>query len=305
MRKINELSEKYGLQPQKYVIKGKTTLIETKKGRFAIKERNRSESQNVLTYLESRNFGYYPKILYDDDDYIITEAIEEVEMPLEQKLSDLIDLVALLHSKTTHYKEVDLDDYKKLYEDISNNIIYLTSYYEDYLTVIESHVFMSPSEYLFARNSSKIFTSLNFAKQELENWYELIKEKRKQRLVVLHNNLDLSHFIRNKTPYLISWDKSKVGIPIFDLYKLYYKHGVDYEFGEILKRYERSYPLLKEERMLLFVLMALPDKIEFDYDEFSMTMQMSKFIDRLYKSEMIISPYYTKDAKYEKQKEEK
>ena len=57
--------------------------------------------------------------------------------------------------------------------------------------------------------------------------------------------------------------------------------------------------------MLLFVLMALPEKIEFDYDEFSMTMQMSRFIDRLYKSEMIISPYYTKDTKYEKNDKEK
>ena len=299
MRKINELVEKYGFQPQKYMIKGKTTLIETSDGRYAIKERQRNTNQNILTYLDSRSFSYYPKVLYDDDDYIITEAIEEIRMPVEQKMSDLIDLVSLLHSKTTHYKEVDLDDYKKLYEDISNNIVYLTSYYEDYLNILESHVFMSPSEYLLARNSSKIFSSLNFAKQELENWYELIKEKRKQRNVVLHNNLELSHFIRNKTPYLISWDKSKIGIPVFDLYKLYYKHGVDYEFSEILKRYERNYPLLKEERMLLFILMALPMKIEFDSDEYELTMKMSRFIDRLYKSEMIISPYYAKDTKQE------
>lgn len=305
MRKMNELVEKYGLQPQKYVIKGKTTLIETDKGSLAIKQRNRDSNGNILTYLDSRSFSYYPKVVYDDDDYIVTEAIEEVSMPIEQKFSDMIDLVSLLHSKTTHYKEVDLDDYKKLYEDISNNIVYLTSYYEDYLDIAESHVFMSPSEYLLARNSSKIFSSLNFAKKELDNWYELIKEKRKQRLVVLHNNLELSHFIRNKTPYLISWDKSKIGIPIFDLYKLYYKHGVDYEFSEILKRYERNYPLLKEERMLLFILMALPDKLAFDDDEFELTMKMSRFIDRLYKSEMIISPYYTKDAKQEQTNKEK
>lgn len=297
IRKINEITQMYDLKPKKYIIKGKAILLKTDKGSFAIKFKTRNINNKILEYLDSRSFGYYPKIIYNDDDYIITEAIEEVEMPIDQKMMDMIDLVGLLHNKTTHYKEVDLDDYKKLYEDISNNIVYLTSYYEDYIAICESHVFMSPSEYLLARNATKIFTSLQFAKQELENWYELIKEKRKQRVVVLHNHLDLSHFMRNKSSYLINWEKAEIGIPIFDFYKLYKKHSIDFEFGELLKRYENSYPLLKEERMLLFILMAIPSKIEFNQNEYDSCNVISRFIDELYKSEMIISPYYTKDTK--------
>ena len=38
------------------------------------------------------------------DQYEITEYIEDIEMPKEQKMQDMIDLVALLHSKTTHYE---------------------------------------------------------------------------------------------------------------------------------------------------------------------------------------------------------
>ena len=41
----------------------------------------------------------------------------------------MIDLVGLLHNKTTYYKEVDESDYKELYEDITNNIIHLNGYY--------------------------------------------------------------------------------------------------------------------------------------------------------------------------------
>lgn len=299
MRKINELAKAYDLKPIKYILKGKTTLIDTEKGRFAIKEKTRNHGEQILRYLDSRSFGYYPKIIDDNDEYILMEAIEEVEMPADQKMADLIDLVALLHSKTTHYKEVDLDDYKKIYEDVGNNIAYLESYYDDYISIAEAHVFMSPSEYLLARNATKIYTSLYFAKQELEKWYEQIKEKRKQRLVVLHNNLALDHFIRNDTPYLISWDKAKVGIPIFDIYKLYKKQGLEFEFGELLKRYERSYPLLKEERMLLFILLAIPDRIEFQDNEYEMCMRISRLVDELYKTEMMISPYYSEQAKQE------
>ena len=299
MNKINKLIDNYDLRLNKYTIKGKTILLDTDKGLLALKNKNRSNDSNILSYLDSRSFNYYPKIIYDSDDYIVSEGIKEIDMPIEQKMSDLIDLVSLLHSKTTHYKEVDLDDYQKLYEDIKNNIIYLKSYYEDYLDVAFNHVFMSPSEYLFSRNSTKIFAALYYAENELEKWYKLVHEKRKQRLVVLHNNLELSHFLRDKKPYLISWDKAKIGMPVFDIYKLYYKHGVDYEFLELLKRYERNYPLLEEERKLLFILMAIPEKIDFNSDEYNLSKNISRFIDRIYKTEMIISPYNSKNTKEE------
>lgn len=299
MNKINKLIDNYDLRLNKYTIKGKTILLDTDKGLLALKNKTRSNDSNILSYLDSRSFNYYPKIIYDSDDYVVSEGIKEIDMPIEQKMSDLIDLVSLLHSKTTHYKEVDLDDYQKLYEDIKNNIIYLRSYYEDYLDVAFNHVFMSPSEYLFSRNSTKIFAALYYAENELEKWYKLVHEKRKQRLVVLHNNLELSHFLRDKKPYLISWDKAKIGMPVFDIYKLYYKHGVDYEFLELLKRYERNYPLLEEERKLLFILMAIPEKIDFNSDEYNLSKNISRFIDRIYKTEMIISPYNSKNTKEE------
>lgn len=298
MRKFNDILNKYSLKPQRYEVKGKVTIIDTNNGKYVIKEKNRENNSSIYDYLNSRNFNYYPKILSDDeDDYVVTEYIESSMMPDEQKLMDLIDLVSLLHSKTTHYKEVDVADYKKLYEDIANNIEYLYSYYNDIITIIESKVYMSPSEYLLARNISSIFSVLSYSKDELEKWYELINKKTKQRLVVLHNNLDMSHFINNKQAYLINWDKSKIDIPIFDLYKLYKRHNLDYDFEEVLQRYERNYPLLEEERKLLFILIILPDKIDFDENNYEMTKRVSRLIDSIYKTQQLISPYYSTDAK--------
>ena len=296
MRKIKHLLTKYALKPNRYELKGNITLIDTESGKYVIKNKVK-EKDNIYKYLNSRSFNYYPRPLSDiNDDYEITEFLEEIEMPREQKMMDMIDLVALLHSKTTHYKEVDEDDYKKIYEDVRNNIAYLNSYYNDIISIIETKVFMSPSEYLFARNVSEIFSALNYSQHEIEDWYKLVKEKRKQRLVVLHNNLDINHFIRNENAYLISWDKSKVDIPIFDLYKLYNRHFLEYDFEDILKRYETTYPLLTEERKLFFILIALPKKIEFSGSEYEMCSVISKEIDRLFKTEKLISPYYSKNA---------
>lgn len=298
MRELNDILKKYDLKPYRYRKLGKANVVETNQGKYVLKPKTREYNHEIFTYLDARNFPYYPKILSNmEDDYMITEYQESIDMPEEQKMMDMIDLVTLLHNKTTHYKEVDEADYKKIYEDIGNNIEYLNSYYIDMITVIESKVYMSPSEYLLARNISKIFSAINYCRHELENWLELVKTKRKQRFVVLHNHLELDHFIRNRNSYLISWDKAKVDLPIFDLYKLYKKHGLDYDFESILRYYEKSYPLLEEERKLLFILMTLPEKIEFSNNEYEMCRYISRQVDLLYKTELLLSPYYTKDKK--------
>ena len=295
MKQINEILKKYNLKPHRYINNGKVTIVDTEMGRFAIKKN--LTNKKIFTYLKSRSFNYYPKNINDEEEeYEITEYLEDIDYPNEQKMLDLINLVTLLHNKTTHYKEVDFDDYKQIYEDIKNNIEYLTSYYNDLITLIDTHIFMSPSEYMLARNISRIFNALNFCSYEIDNWYDLVKEKTKQRVVVLHNNLDLSHFIKNENSYLLSWDKAKIGIPIFDLYILYKHHGLDYNFEDILKHYEQSYPLQKDERKLLFVLIALPPKLDFSKNVYQMTSEITKMMDLLYKTEKLISPYYAEQS---------
>ena len=299
MRKYSDLFQKYDLKPNKIKIIGKATIIDTDKGKYVLKPKNRKYNNNtIFKYLNSRSFDYYPKIYSDDsDDYDLVEYVEEVEEPKEQKISDLIEIVSLLHNKTTHYKDVDEDDYKKIYEDVKNNIEYLTEYYNDMMEIIESKVFMSPSEYFLAQNISKIYGSLNYCNREIEKWYEIISKKRKQRFVVLHNNLELSHFIKNKNAYLLNWEKSRIDIPIFDLYKLYKRHALDFDFVSLLKQYEKNYPLLEEERLLFFILISLPERLEFDDNDLKLCIKFSKVLEYMYKTENLLSPYYAENRK--------
>lgn len=293
MQEINELLKRYELKPRKYKKNNRVLLIETPEGRYGIKPKTK-DNQYIYDYLKSRNFNYLPKVITtNNEEYEITEYIESYNIPKEQKIIDLIDLISLLHNKTTHYQEVTEDDYKEIYEDLKNNIDYLYSYYNDLITIIDSKIYMSPCEYVLARNISKIFSTLNFLHDEIEKWYNLVKEKKKKRLVIIHNNLELDHFISNEQDYLISWDKAKIGIPIFDLYKLYLKHGLEYDFTELFKRYEKSYPLHEDERKLFFILILLPKKIEFTNDEYENTKEVGKTIDFLYKTQNFISPYYS------------
>lgn len=297
MYEISEFLKKYNIVPKSYQKNGKATIINTKNGKYVIKNKNRNNN-DILKYLLSRNFDYFPKILSDkDDDYELIEYIEDIDMPEEQKMMDMIDLIALLHSKTTYYKEVDVDDFDKIYDDINNNIVYLYNYYNDIMTIIENKIIYSPSEYLLARNISIIFDTLNFESNLLNKWQELVKDKRKQRYVVIHNNLDIDHFLKDQNNYLISWDKSRIDLPIYDLYKLYKKNNLNYDFETLLKRYERVYPLLEEEKVLFHILILLPDKIEFNNNEFEMCQKISDTIDNLYKTKDYVLPYYSENSK--------
>lgn len=283
--KASSVLKKNNLIPRKYETIGKVSIVDTNLGKYVVKYSK--IDKDILDYLNSRAFDYMPNIINDEEDISISEYVEDFNIPKEQKILDLANLTALLHSKTTHYKEIDQDEYEQIYEDINNNIEYLYSYYNDIISIIEMKVFMSPSEYLLARNISFIYQSLNKTKILLNEWHKVIKEKRKQRNVVLHNNLKLSHFIRNENSYLISWEKAKIGNPVFDLYKLYKNHVLDFDFQDVLDTYEKSYPLLSDEKQLFYILISLPDIIDFKDTEYNNCQKISDQIDTIYKSAKI------------------
>ena len=295
--KINEAFKKYSLVPVRYENIGKARIISTNRGKYVYKKG--CVNAKILNYLKTRNFDYLPVFINDySDDFQISEYLDDFDIPPEQKIIDMISLVALLHSKTTHYKEIDTEEYEQLYEDLDNNITYLYSYYTDLITIIESKVYMSPSEYLLARNIGAVYDCLDECKIRLDVWHKLVSEKRKQRRVVLHNNLKLDHFIRNDNSYLISWDKAKVDSPVFDLYKLYLNHVLDFNFNDILKIYEKNYPLMDDEKELFFILISLPKIVDFKSSEYKNTKKINEAILQIYKTREFTK---TSESKKEKQ----
>ena len=114
MNNIIESLKKYSIKPIKYQKNGKVLLLETKENKYAFKEN--SNNIDIYNYLNSRSFNYYPKVITDKlDQFEITKYEEEINMPIEQKISDMISLVSLLHFKTSYFKEIDNNEYLNLY----------------------------------------------------------------------------------------------------------------------------------------------------------------------------------------------
>ena len=263
---------------------------------YVLKE---NTGNRVFSYLDARNFNYYPSNKVLSDKYVLYEYLKDYDISNDERAIELINLVSLLHSKTTRYNNISIDDYKKIYEDIDNRIDKLYSYYSDLNDLIEQEIYMSPSYYLLARNISKIYSSLNFRKNELDSWYDLVKDSKKERVALLHNNLSLEHLIRNESSYLISWDKSSFNNPIYDLYDFYKNNYEKIEFSSLLEIYQKRYPLKENELKLFFILISIPDKIEFTNNEFDNCKRVDKMLDYLYKTDNIVSPYYPKNKEEE------
>lgn len=280
----------------KITLKNSVKIVDTNKGIMVIKKEDDNVC-NTYNYLISRGFDYFPKIMKRQDDYNIYQYIEDVYEPDEQRILDIITLVTILHSKTNFYKEVDIDNYKYLYETINERLDYLFNYYVDIISLIEKDVYMSPSSYLIARNIDKIFSTISYCKSELSSWYDIIKDKRKLRVVNIHNDLGLDHYLKSDKSYFISWNKNKIDMPIYDLIILYKKYYLNFDFYELFNYYESRFPLLAEERKMLFIMIALPNKLEFGDDEYKNSINTRKFLDYMYKTSELITEY--KDIKKE------
>ncbi|MDD4053700.1 MAG: hypothetical protein PHZ20_02555 [Bacilli bacterium] len=300
MNNIKDITNNYALIPKRYTYKKNAIIIDADDGHFVFKKRaNNNNNNQLFKYLKSRNFIYLPNLIKTDDKYDIYQYIEDIDTPREQRALDLMYIIAMLHNKTTFYKDIDDDEYKAIYEETIKKIDYMYNYYNDIIINIEKSIYMSPSDYLIARNISTIFNSIMFSRREIEQWYELVKDTNKKRVVTLHNNLDLDHLLRNEEMYLLSWDKSTQGMPFLDLLEFYNRYALEFDFEELFKFYESKYPLLKEEKLLLFIMMSIPRKLEYKENEIERCGEARKVLDYIFKTEILITPYYTVENKKE------
>lgn len=289
-RELRELFDRNDIIVRKITLINDVRIVDTGSERLVIKKRD-NELDGLFRYLRSRSFDYFPEIIYSTDNYDVYRYVNDSNLDREEKLLDIVKLVTMLHSKTTFYKDIDDDTYKELYESVIDRINYLYNYYNDVVDIIEGYDYMSPSNYLFVRNVSKLFASLDYARYQINNWYNIIEDKKRVRVVNIHNNLRVEHYLLEDKPYLISWRNSKKDVPIYDLINLYKNYYSEMDFCDLFRVYEGSYPLLEEEKCLLFCLVSIPEKLDFNLSEFEMCKKISRFYEYMNATDRLINDY--------------
>lgn len=301
MNDVREVLKKYGIIPLGYFkINDDVIKINSRDKTYVLKKVKHS-NKDIYNILNVRGFKYAPNIynLDSEDKYYIEDYYEDSDMIPYDKALDIVNLTSLLHNKTTIVNNVSIDDYKKIYEDTIEKINEMVTYYNELNNYIDTEIYMSPSSYLLVRNISKIYASLDFCKKELDNWESLVKTLTKQRNVLINNNLELDHLLKNdRESVLLSWDKAKYDMPIYDIYNFYKKIYKTTDFDSLFSIYLSKYPLTKEELKLFFVIISLPWKIDDNNDsEYDRQVKVLELLIYLDKTEKIVSKYYTDNEK--------
>lgn len=257
-------------------------------------KKNDKDNEEIYDYLESRDFHHYLKYQQRISDVSYYPYIKDLSISDYQKGEDLINLVALLHNKTSYSKEISKEKYQHIHDNILGYINYLDDYYYKLLEDFEVIEYPSPSQNLFLTNYSKLLTLFDFLKKENDSWYNLVQNKNKERVCLNHGNLSLEHLLKKDREYLISWDKANFDSPILDLVTLYHNEWEKLNFSTILNIYFDKCNLTDEEKKLLFINIAIPKKIKLaNNEEITNVSEVRRLFDYIFKTEDLLRPYYT------------
>lgn len=272
-----ELLTKYHLFPIKYQKYKKIDLITTKEDRYVLK---RGNYHTIYEYLQTRNFHHLPEPLTErGEEYTIYRYLEDYPLPQEQRVSDFLYLLSMLHNRTTFYKTLEVDKIKEIFEEIRKRQDYLMEYYHNLQDMIEVEKYMAPSHYQLIRGLSLVYYHLSESKKEIESWYKVMIDKRKMRYAMTHGNLKKEHFIENQDLYLISWNRARIHSPVYDLENFYRNNWKEITIDDLLDIYESKYRLTEEEVHLFFALVSLPIKVTFQESEIKNTHLIYEFLD--------------------------
>lgn len=290
--------DKYKLYAKRYDYQKNARILTLDNKQVVVKEKRKNKKE-LFNFLDSRDFPYAlkPVNLMDDDPFEIYPYIESKVINCEEKAIDMMYILSLLHNKTSFYKEIVLDDIKALYEQTSERIEYLYYYYRDIQDIIEKKIYMAPDEYLLIRNITLVYIALDYAKKQIDNWYEAVKTKKSLRYALLHYKVETAHFIEGDSSYFISWDHAQKDVPIYDFLNFFQSEYQNLDMDSLFNIYKHKYPFTKDETSLFFCLISLPPKIELGKNTYNKYSEVYNFVTYLNKSREFISK---QDESYQK-----
>ncbi len=248
--------------PIKYTLVDNNKIITYPDKTIFIKKRSSYNIEEVYKYLDDHAVSNYLKPVEVTDKELIFPYFEKNSLTDDEISKRLVLNLTIWQNKTTTYQKLNLDEVKNFYESTKKEINYLFSYYRDIILQLETKVYYLPTEYLFLRNSSILNRQLRVAADLLEEWYETVKNKERERLVYCHGKCELAHFLPIDDGYFISLEQAHLGRVSDDIENLFRKNFSSIDLVTTYNLYQRKYPYTLDEKLFLFVKLAIPPKID-------------------------------------------
>ncbi|MDC3415680.1 phosphotransferase [Aquibacillus salsiterrae] len=207
-------------------------------------------------------------LFYEDNEefYYLCPWIEtkELDEP-EHELESFYLAIGEVHQKTKTKITIDTDRVEHVVNQEKKRIQVCQRKLLRYVETFERRRYMTPFELRVCmqyRDMERVFAVLN-------NWFDYylldIQEEGYVYRSLCHGNLRPSHQLyESSRSYIINWEHSFYGSPMTDLYS-YYFHELKYhdayldDMIQALAVYEKTNPLLKNERCFLAIQLLNPE----------------------------------------------
>lgn len=245
----------------------KNKVVYNKKARIIYDEemqvrKKKISNSKIYDYLENKKFDNFVAPIKITSEYEYFPYIEEISIPKEDKAIELMNLISMLHVKTTMYQETNINNIKQVYENTIKEIEELREYYYTLQDVLEYKEYHLPAEQLLLYNISSFYKAINYAEHKIGLWYKEKEKTKNERVVLIHNNPSLEHILYNKDSLvLISWSKSKKDYPVYDFLRLYKQEFKNLEMISLFNIYKSKFQFNNTEKLLFESLISIPPKV--------------------------------------------
>ena len=88
------------MKTAKITFKGKAKILSSENEKYVIKPKKK-DLKSLYNYLKPDNFISFDIVEEDEENYVFN-YIENIDVPINQKASDMANLLAMLHNKTAY-----------------------------------------------------------------------------------------------------------------------------------------------------------------------------------------------------------
>ncbi|KAA0549222.1 spore coat protein YsxE [Bacillus sp. BGMRC 2118] len=283
--KYQRLLNEYGIEAEYIEDLGNIKKVHSNHGVVALKK-SKLPYTHMNTFSDSIKFLHYKAYGFGvpifrtktgshyvlDEDHSAYYLMPWLEDYVEEERNDhafsLFKQLGELHARTAKDEKITSENVTYFTEQLKEKWKTRNDELARYVESCEDKIYMSPFELYFCTFYQDMIRACEFSLRKLDEWQELMEEKKTYRIVFTHGKPSFKHFLYNVEGHgmFINFERSSYLPPIYDLLYFFYRSCNTYPMStddrfQWFQTYRSHFPLKEEELTLFITQLSYPEKL--------------------------------------------